>query len=420
VPERGIKITIESKKKKIETSFSQKRTRYNNLMLILQLIRKHTQVSRTMLKEMSGLSASTVSLLVDDLIDSNIVKETGSEQQSSRGRKQIILELCESGGYFIVIEVISTGVFYHLYDLICKHVQTLKYDAPKADAKHVTGSYVRALLENNNIPAKLLLGINIIYPGIVDRLAQKLVYSVIIPEKDFFSDDDIDALKKEFPDAKLLLTSYSCVVAYAEYVLSIQPNLNKTLLSVNIFEAVSAAAIIVNEKGERLYDFPIEFGHVIVDREGPLCRCGNRGCLEAIAGSSKLFADLVEKAGLELEYTDVFFDPANIKAMLKVKLEIENGNGKVIEIMDNAAEIIAYALINLTNIIDPSCIFINGLIILLGDKFLSKIKKIYDEHNLKHLETPDLIYLSSIDNDKRLKGAALMVMDEVFAFSYDN
>ena len=410
---------MKAKKNRIEASFSQKRTKYNNVMLILNLIRKHRQVSRTMLSDMTGLSASTVSLLIDELMEGNLVKESGTEQSGSRGRRQTMLELNEDGGYFVVIEAISTGLIFHLYNLLCERVETLKYKAPKSKTEHVTCNYVRKLLDKNGIADGLLFGINIIYPGVFDRLTQKLIYSVIVPEKSFFGDEDISMLKDEFPEAKLLLSNYSCVVAYAEYAFFDQP-MNKTILSVNIFEAVSAAAIILNEKGERLYNFPIEFGHVIVDKEGPLCRCGNRGCLEAIVGSSKLFADLVEKAGLTLAYTDEFFDPVNVKAMGLVKEEMEGGNKAIIQQMDAVAETIAYALVNLTNIIDPSCIFINGLITLLGDSFIAKIKKVYNQHNLKHLEVPNLIYTSSIDNNKRLKGGALMVMDEVFAFSYEN
>ena len=388
-------------------------------MLILSLIRKHRQVSRIMLSEMTGLSASTVSLLVNELLKMNMVEEIGTEDSGNCGRRPILLELNARGGYFLVIEVISTGLICHLYDLLCERVETLRYKASFPCAKNVTVSYARKLLQKSGVPDEHLLGINIIYPGIVDRFAHKLIYSVVVPENSFFGNEDIEALKSEFPSAHFLLTSYSCVVAYAEYIYSEQPNLNKTILSVNIFERVSAAAIIVNEKGERLYDFAIEFGHVIVDKNGPLCSCGNRGCLEAIVGSSNLFADLAKEANLDLKYSDEFFDAANIEAMLLVKREMENGNAAVIKKINEVAEIIAYALINLTNVIDPSCIFINGLIILLGDAFISKVKKVYDEHNLKHLETPNLIYTSMIDNDKRLKSGAEMVIDEVFAFSYD-
>ena len=416
-----IDITLNTKKNRIEASFSQKRTKYNNMMLVLSLIRKHKQISRIEISEMTGLSASTVSLLIEDLLNSNIVKEVGTlSRNGSSGRKSIILELNPVGGYFMVIEVINTGVIFHLHDLLCERVETLKYKPSDSNQNNASIIHnARKLLNKNKVSDEFLLGINVIYPGIVDRYAQKLIYSVIVPEKGVFCDDDIKALKEEFPGAKFLLTNYSCAVAYAEYIFSEQPDINKTILSVNFIEAVSASAIIVNEKGERIYDFPLEFGHVIVDKDGPLCRCGNRGCLEAVISSSKLFADISEQAGLDIKYSDEFFDASNVQAMLLVKHEMENGNKAVIKKIDETAEIIAFALVNLANIIDPGYIFINGLVILLGDTFISKIKKIFDKHNLKHLEAPNLIYTSTIDNEKRLVSGARMVMDEVFAFSYE-
>ena len=377
-------------------------------------------MSRIMLSELTGLSASTVSLLVGELIANGLVKETGTDENGSFGRKAILLELNENGGYFLVIEVLKTGIIFHLFDLLCQRVETLKCKVSDFENNKTIIDYANTLLKKNAIPEDLLFGINVIYPGIVDRVTHKLIYSVVVPEKSFFRDEDVTALKSEFPRAKFLLTKYSCAVAYAEYVFNQRPNMNKTILSVNIFEAVSAAAIIVNEKGERLYDFPIEFGHVIVDKEGPPCLCGNKGCLEAIVSSPKIFSDLVRDANLNLSYSNEFNDQTNVEAMLVVKSEMEKGNQAVIKKLDEIAEIIAFALINLTNTIDPSYVFINGLIILLGEPFISKIKEIYNTRNLKHLESPDVIYASTIDQDKRLMSSARMVMDEVFAFSYES
>ena len=415
-----IVIDFHTKKKKIETSFSQKRTKYNNTMLLFNLIRRHTQISRTMLSELTGLSASTVSLLVGELIANGLVKETGTDENGSFGRNAILLELNERGGYFLVIEVINTGIIFHLFNLLCQRVEMLKCKASDFDADNPIVDYAHKILRKNAISDELLLGINVIYPGIVDRFTHKLIYSVVVPEKSFFRDEDVTALKSEFFYAKFLLTNYSCAVAYAEYDFNEQRKINKAIISVNIFEAVSAGAIIVNEKGERLYNFPIEFGHVIVDKNGPPCSCGNHGCLETIISSSKIFAALEQEASLDLKYSDEFLNDANVRAMLIVKHEMENGNEAVIRKLDEIAEVIAYALINLANIIDPGYIFINGLIILLGDTFISKIKEIYNTHNLKHLEKPNLIHTSTIDRDKRLMSGARMVMDEVFAFSYEN
>lgn len=387
-------------------------------MLIFNLVRKHGQISRAMLSELTGLSSSTISILVEELILNNMLREVGTDDNSARGRKPIMLEVDGSGAYFLVVEVISTGIICHLYDLLCRCVDTMKYRASAGKAGHPACDYAKALMKRNCIDEGLLFGINIIYPGIVDRSAQKLIYSVIVPEDQFFSDSDIDTLKNEFPDAMLLLTSYSSVTAYAEYAFSEQ-TFNKPILSVNIFEAVSAAAVIMNDKGEKVYDFPIELGHVSFDRTGPLCRCGNRGCLEAIVGSSRIFEKIEKQANLPLTYSNEFNDEINAKAMLRVKKELEAGNHTVIEIIDHVAEIIAFALISLSSIMDPYRIFINGTITLLGSGFIEKINKIYSANNLKHMEMPDILHMSRIDNEKRLKSGVLMVIDEVFAFSND-
>ncbi|MEI6101339.1 MAG: hypothetical protein WCP73_05815, partial [Eubacteriales bacterium] len=113
---------IKSTKNKVKTGFSQQQTKRNNTMLLFNLIRKNSPISRIMMADATGLSATTVSLQIEDLIANNLVREIGEPEASARGRRPIMLEVNGTGGYFVLVEMTNTGLICHLYDLRYQHI----------------------------------------------------------------------------------------------------------------------------------------------------------------------------------------------------------------------------------------------------------------------------------------------------------
>ena len=364
---------IKSSKSKVKTGFGQQQTKRNNTMLLFNLIRKNGQLPRIKLAELTGLSATTVSMLIEDLIGNNLVKEMGAVDLNTRGRRPIMLEVNGEGGYFVVVEIINTGIICHLYDLGLKHIDFLQYRIDGSIQKNAASVYIRQLLANWNIDPVSLLGINVIYPGIVDRVAKKVIYSAVVPMRDLLGDDEVELMQEEYPNADVMISNYSSVSAYSEYMFN-DYNYSRSLVAVNIFEAVGAAAIFMNEKGEKTVDFSIEFGHLMMDQNGPVCKCGNRGCMEALVGIVAIFKKVEQETGISLDFCDEFNSSRNICAIKKVKEEADKGNEAVIRILDETANWIALGLTNMNNIIDPGYIFISGTIKYLGEEFLDRIK----------------------------------------------
>jgi predicted NBD/HSP70 family sugar kinase len=405
---------ISSTRNRVKTGFSQQQTKRNNTILLFNLIRKNSPISRIMLAEATGLSATTVSMLIEDLIANNLVRELGEAEPIARGRRPIMLEVNATGGYFIVVEMINTGLICHLFDLKNRHLDFMQYRISGDLKPNVTSDFIGQMLYKKGIPPSMLMGINVIYPGIVDRAAKKMVYSVIVPTRDLLNESEMKQLQDLYPNAVFMLNNYSSVSAYGEYIIN-DYDYNRSLVAVNIFEAVGAGAIFVNEKGEKTVDFSIELGHMMMDRNGPVCKCGNRGCLEALVGICALFKRVEQATGINLDYTDEFNHSQNVEAMKKVKDMADSGNEDVIRILDEAAEWIALALTNMNNIIDPGYIFIGGTIRYLGENFLNMIRAKMKKLNLKHTDFPNIINYSHLDGEERLRGCIAMMMDDIFA-----
>ena len=407
---------IKSARNKVKTGFSQQQTKRNNTMLLFNLIRKSSPVSRIMLADMTGLSATTVSMLIEDLLANNLVHQIGEAEPSARGRRPIMLEVNGAGGYFILVEMTNTGLICHLYDLKFQHIDCMHYRISGSIQKNVASGFIFQMTEKRGIPASLLLGINVIYPGIVDRTAKKMIYSAIVTTSDLLNDSEVLYLQEQYPNALVMVSNYSSVSAYAEYSFN-DYDYNRSLVAINIFEAVGAGAIFVNEKGEKTVDFSIELGHMMMDRNGPVCKCGNKGCLEALVAACALFKRVEQEAGVSLNYSDEFNVKQNVESMKTVAKLAEEGNPAVVRLLDQEAEWIAIGITNMNNIIDPGYIFIGGTIRHLGENFLNLIKEKMKKLNLKHTDFPSIINFSKLDGEERLKGGLAMMMDDIFALS---
>lgn len=135
-----------------------------------------------------------------------------------------------------------------------------------------------------------------------------------------------------------------------------------------------------------------EVGHIIVAPGGPLCRCGNAGCLEALASGVAIERDAFHLTGKPVKGEVVF---ENARA----------GVSPYLEIVHRAAHFLGLGLFNLTQIFDPEAILIGGGIAETGNWWLEIIKENYQKHLLDSQAIPEVI-LGRFRSKASVMGAA--------------
>lgn len=409
---------IKTSKSKVKTGFSQQQTKRNNTMLLFNLIRKKAPVSRIMLAEMTGLSATTVSLLVEDLLDNNLVCETGIADTNMRGRKPIMLEVNGKGGFFIIVELLSKGFICSLYDLNAEQIDIAKYRLENIKKENITlNQAIRKLIAKNKIEVTDLIGINLTYPGVVDSIGKRFVSSTVLEISDYVLQEDIARLKEEWAGSQFLITNTSVISAYSEYVLN-SGIANSTIIEITMDEGIGAGVVLVGEKGECMHSYIMEMGHMVIERDGKLCKCGNRGCFEALCGAATIIKRVNERAGLSLEYDEEFGADVNRQAVNIIKEEIEKGNKKVIAVVEEVADMLETAIINTINMVNAEYVFLSGLIVeMLGERWINRIRENVTRLNVKREFCKCSIQVSKLDYELNRKGAVYMIMDEAFNVS---
>lgn len=370
---------------------SQQAIKENNLKLVFKLISENDEISRAAIKKKTRLSATTVSALVEELIENGLVAERGVANTNKTGRKAISLIVQKDGGCFASVSILRSKVKLYILDLsiniVSIHEARYKGGSPLSP---LIADLIRRAVDECKIP---LLGISVGVAGVIRN--NRVVSSTVV---DIDTDEDIcGQLNSEF-HVPVFLSNSSSLIAYAEKEFGTSGALN--LISVDISDGVGAAIVTDGHIFTGAAGLAGEFGHLSVDFKGEPCSCGSFGCLETIASVPAILKAAKAKLGIEAA------------ALSDINRQLAEGNGDVISLIASTAEVLAFGLNSLINIIDPEAVVIGGEIKELGDYFLAPLKAKLKSISLEGRNTK-VIY-STLSEDAEAKGGAKYVFDNIF------
>jgi predicted NBD/HSP70 family sugar kinase len=177
-----------------------------------------------------------------------------------------------------------------------------------------------------------------------------------------------------------------------------------------------------------------EFGHFTVDRNGPLCACGNRGCLEAVAGAPEIVRQALNAGyrphGLSnrngqaetplmafpngaksLRSDHSLDDEIDVAEVIEAALQ---GDPACVFAVTQAAERIGVALAGLVNLVNPSVITMYGSVARAGDLLLDPLREAIHERSLLAASQAVRVRTSALGDSAVALGAATMVIDAIF------
>ncbi len=153
-----------------------------------------------------------------------------------------------------------------------------------------------------------------------------------------------------------------------------------------------------------------EYGHMILDPEGPLCNCGQRGCLEAFSskqGMSAYIRQQVSRGRTSLMADAVKDGVFRSKALVKA---LSAGDAVAQEALDRACHWLAVATGNMINTISPDLVIYGGGVTeALGDRLLSKVEAEVDRYCLPQIRSTVKLAVSTLGDDSILYGGLAMI-----------
>jgi predicted NBD/HSP70 family sugar kinase len=247
-----------------------------NRDIVLELVRVHQPISRADLARHSGLQRSTISQIVEQLIDEKWVCE-GAVASAPRGRRPTLLELNENL-VAIAIDIHPEQATVATVDLngrLLSRSQVPLTSDPEASVHLLTACMGRM---KHALTRKSVEGIGISLPGRIDPSTQRLAFAPNLHWPDFDLKSAIES--KTGLTVKLENAAVACLLA--ELTFGDLDGIRDIVL-VTVSEGVGTG---IFSNGQLIYGqrgMAGEFGHVSLDPNGPLCACGQKGCWETFA-----------------------------------------------------------------------------------------------------------------------------------------
>jgi glucokinase-like ROK family protein len=272
------------------------------------------------------------------------------------------------------------------------------------------------MLKENALSPEKLNGIGIGVPGPVDFSVGTLVSPPIMPGWDCYP--IIQTVQQWFPSANVVVDNDVNVMALGEINQGAGKGVDN-LVFVKIGTGIGSGIICEGNLYRGSSGCAGDIGHISVNKSGPLCHCGNRGCLEAYAGGPAIAERALTEAqaGRSPILLKYFEKNGKVIRTEDVGDAAREGDALAIEVIRESGQYIGDVLAGLVNFFNPEMIVIGGGVRNLGNLLLSSIRQTV-LHRSTSLATRDLrIVFSETGPDAGVIGAVNLAMDYMFTIS---
>lgn len=372
---------------------------FNRAGDIFQYLRDGAPRTRIELAEMTGFARSTIVARIQTLTDAGLVVNVG-DARSSGGRPATRFAFNPSGRIILALEVRADRTTVALTDLIGRIVVRTELDLAAAagpvEVLDRAGEAGRRLLESIGDRRKDLIGVGIGLPGPVGHSAGRPVQAPTSPAWDGF--DVVDHVSRSFA-VPVLIDNAINLMALGEQR-TFWPD-SENLLFIRVASGIGMGIISSGTLQRGADGSAGDLGHIAVGRGSEiLCRCGNYGCLEALAGAPAVARSL--SGGAE----------ADVATLIELG---QRGDVRASTALRQAGRDIGSVLAGCVNMLNPSVVVVSGPIVEAGDSVLAGIREVVYKRSLPLATARLTIATSHASNEVGVTGAALMVAEHVLS-----
>lgn len=382
-----------------------------NIKQIFDLVRSGKCSSRAELVRAMKLSATSVSVLVEELAERGLIDETGPQLTFQPGRRPISLRFNSDARQIAVFRLSRYGVRYDLLDLNCQLMESLyvPFDSSTFEGRDSGDTYTDLfadILMNRaqRFDARRAALVGVCSAGVYSDIHRALLIQSAMGTS--ISEESLRRFQQRV-NAPLLIANRTMCMAYAEKkrIDADDPVAPETqyMLFVRINESIRGASINAGDLYTGPYNLPAEIGHFCIDYNGRPCPCGSAGCLERYVNMDLILQDAQQacaRAGVPA--------PKSIEDLSANYLNQPD----VMQALDGSAELLAAGLYTAVGAMGVRTVVLGGGISALGERFLRQVyHAILRRSQLVH--QLDLRY-AKVSDDSDSIGLAQYYLDKLF------
>lgn len=388
-----------------------------HLSIILRQIHNQSPLSRTQLANLTNLNKSTVSNLIDELIERGLVNETGQEE-SLIGRPTALLQINPGAGGIIGVEFGVDFVAVILTDFIGATLWRQHQAADPTEAQDATIDQTLNIVDEAIALAKSnglrLLGLGISTPGTVDTQEGLLISAPNLHWRNV----PLGKIFSNHTSLPIYIDNDANAAALGEHLFGVARQVN-SFICIYAGVGVGGGLFLNGELYRGVGGFAGEIGHCTFMSETfqPPCHCGKSGCWETYANQYSV----IERVRTRLEEKRNSLIPtimAEKNSPLSFQIIVDAadaGDNEAGEALAEAGSALGIGIANLINIFNPQMIVIGGPMSIAGKYFMTALEESVKKRALDdNLANTDIL-LSNFGANASLIGAVSLVIQAVIA-----
>ncbi len=374
-------------------------TKQHNRDLVLRTIFANESISRAQVARATHLTRTTVSDVVNGLLAEGLVEEVG-RGESLGGKSPILLSIVANSRYLIGLNLAQdkfTGAIVNLRGEIKEMVEMPVHDDNGENALNLVYQMIDLLTKKKIRP---IVGIGVGTPGLVNTREGVVVDAVNLEWQDLPLSQ---LLEKKYKLPALVLND-SQAAAIGEFVYGGEHVPDENMIVVNVIHGVGAGILINGRLFQGDGGGAGEIGHVVVQENGELCRCGKRGCLETVA-SARAVVKLLKMSSLA-----------------EVVSAFGAGNTAAINAIEKAGQYLGLSLANLIATLNIQKIVLTGDMTRFGAKWLNAVSDSMQAGVFSRMSERTALEIGKLDYRACILGASafLLLDDYSLLFNEDN
>ena len=325
--------------------------RDSNRSRVIDALRRRGSASRSDLARLTGLSRTTVTTLVADLHTRGLIVEESTaparSQTGSRGRRPAFLRLAPSAGAALGIDFGHRLIRVAVADLgstvLAEQTIELDVDAAACAAMEAASELTGVVLAAAQVERNQIIGAGVGIPGPIDHATGAVASMTILPGwSGVTAGRELERLLK----IPVRVDNDANLGALGEVTYGAGQGLSDVVY-VRLTSGIGSGLILGGRLHHGANGFAGELGHVQVQPDGVVCRCGNRGCLETVAADGSLLALLRPAHG----------DDLTVRGMLEL---VASGDLGARRVFNDAGRALGRVLADLCNHLNPAAIIVGG------------------------------------------------------------
>ena len=380
--------------------------REGNRKRVIDALRERGVASRAELARITGLSRSTVSTIVADLLESGLAneREGGDDGEAHAGRPPVMVALNSKAGLALGIDFghrhLRVAVSDLSHTVLAETWRELDVDHSADEGLDTAASFVDDVIAEAGVDRNRVIGVGMGLPAPIDRATGAVQASSILPG---WVGVDAAAEASRRLGLPVEVENDANLGALAELVWGAGRG-RSDLAYLKISSGIGAGLISAGRLQHGVGGTAGEIGHTVLADGGPVCRCGNRGCLETLA-SSRAIAELLSASRGEAIST---------RRLLELSAA---GDAAAQRLIGDAGRAIGIAVANLCNLLNPECVIVGGDLSAAGEVLLDPLRETARRNAIPTAGEALEVTAGVLGERAELLGALALVMHESERFA---